>query len=91
MLGTDAKYFIDNTTWLGKGYGIIKDEVEYRWHASDMVGISRLELLENNSTPLERNANFYNTITKISVDEIEAMGEDPYRYNRTGVLQRIGE
>jgi hypothetical protein len=95
MLGVDVKYFVDNTTWLGRAngnaLGIVKTELEYRWHAFDMTGVSRLELLENNSVPLERNANFYNSVTKISVDEIEEMGEDPYSYSRTGVLQRIGE
>ena len=93
MLGTGVEYYEENNVWLGKGLGIVKEDIEYNWTGDDKSGLSRLELLKDFSGSggegdSERAFYFPN---KISVNEFERMGEDPYKYNRTGFVQRVGK
>ena len=97
MLGTGVGYFQENSTWLAKDIGIVKDIVEYQWLGQDISGLSRLELVEDNSSTQETEnelSRIFKSNYRINLNELqnlEEMGNDPYIYNRTGTIQRIGE
>jgi len=90
MLGTGMTFNFVNETWLGKGRGIIKEQIEYQWYGLGLEGLSRLELIEDNSGELGRS--FFNTRTLNPKDfeNIEELGNDPFIPTKSGVIQRVG-
>ena len=97
MLGTGVEYFQENSTWLAKDVGIVKDIVEYQWLGEERSGLSRLELVEDNSPSQEAGndlGRIFSSDYQVNLNELqnlEEMGNDPYVYNRTGTIQRIGK
>ena len=97
MLGTGVEYFQENSTWLAKDVGIVKDIVEYQWLGEERLGLSKLELVEDNSPSQEAGndlGRIFSSDHQVNLNELqnlEEMGNDPYVYNRTGTIQRIGK
>lgn len=97
MMGTGVEYIEEDITWLGKNIGIVKNIIEYQWLGVDKYGLSKWELLEDNSSAQDTGddlGRLFNPAYRINLNELqslEEMSNDPYVYRRTGTIQRIGE
>ena len=103
MLGSAVEYGERNITWLAKDFGIVKDEVSYRWNeAPEWMGIedlgwvelSKLELAEYRVDTLGRSLpkSFMGLTNSVHLEDFKNMEEfdnDPYKITRTFGLQRI--
>lgn len=99
MIGSDVEYGERNTTWLVKGFGLVKDELEIRWteypmsQSEQWVGISRWELGRFSITSNGRSefANELKRAHAVKLHELQNVPVflDPFQIKRTAGLQRV--
>ena len=103
MFGTGVEYFEENITYFVKNYGIVKDDLEFRWNtppggsSEELDGKYRWEMISNNVPDSDCSDEiFLQTLIdrkkSINMDEfnqIDALNADPYKKTRTYGLQRV--
>ncbi len=92
MQGSGVELVEVNNIWLGKGYGIIKDEMQFRFNdPDDFDGFYRLELVDRHPNSGLFNRSTFNSSTEINFNEfnlINGSGDD-YKKTRTYGLQKL--
>ena len=106
MLGTGVEYFEQNITYLVQGFGIVKDDLDFRWNTApgsveSMVGKYRWEMInkaqpdqdcpESESTIMNAIFNSKQAIDTDDFKEIDKFNFDPYKKTKTYGLQRVSE
>ena len=93
MFGAGVEYFEQNVTYFVENYGIVKDEMEFRFNEpDDFDGFYRLELIncrhcENGSS----SRGTFNSPTEINFNEFDLIDDsgDSYKKTRSYGLQKL--
>ena len=106
MLGTGVEYFEQNITYLVEDFGIVKDDLDFKWNTApgsveSMVGKYRWEMInkaqpdqdcpESESTIMNAIFNSKQAIDTDDFKEIDKFNFDPYKKTKTYGLQRVSE
>jgi hypothetical protein len=98
MIGSDVEFGELNKTWLAKGRGVVKDELQIRWSEWPGVdemwrGVSRWELgrFTTTSNGNRQFTKLLNRAHEVKITELQNIPElqDPYILSRTSGLQRV--
>ena len=104
MLGTGVEYFERNITYLVEGYGIVKDDLEFRWNTApggteNLDGRYRWEMINNEPTEsncsegtlLQALTNGKEKINLDDFDKVEDFKQDSYKKTKTYGVQRVSD
>ena len=104
MLGTGVEYFEQNITYLVEGYGIVKDDLEFRWNTApggieSLDGKYRWEMISNEDLDSECPDELFlqsliNNKEKININEFNQIDDfkyDAYKKTKTYGVQRVSE
>ena len=98
MLGTGIEYAERTVTWLGKGVGIIMEQVDFKWGQPSWdeeeiwTEYSRIELSEFRQQSSGSGRTIFDQNRYVgfkNVDEVDNMFNDPYVPTRTSGMQII--
>ena len=104
MLGTGVEYFERNITYFVENYGIVKDDLEFRWNTApggieDLDGRYRWEMISNEPAESDCSEEVFlrtlvNTKEKINLkdfDRIDDFKQDSYKKTKTYGVQRVSD
>ena len=104
MLGTGVEYFEQNISYLVNGYGIVKDDMEFRWNTApggteSLDGRYRWEMIGNEDLDTECSDELFlqtliNNKEKVNIrefDRIDDFKNDKYKKTKTYGVQRVSE
>ena len=106
MLGTGVEYFEQNITYLVQDFGIVKDDLEFRWNSApggteSMVGKYRWEMINKNqsssdcpssgSSIMNAILNSKEHINTNDFENIDNFKFEPFKKTKTYGLQRVSE
>ena len=100
MYGTGIEYVESSETFFVKNYGIVKDDVEFRWNTApgyenDLEGQFRWEMIADRDADncddsfLQSLINNKETVKINNFNNVSDFNYDPYVKSRTYGLQRI--
>ena len=98
MLGTGVEYAERTVTWLGKGVGVIMEQVDFKWGQPSWdeeeiwTEYSRIELSEFRQQSSGSGRTIFDQNRYVgfkNVDEVDNMFNDPYVPTRTSGMQII--
>ena len=104
MLGTGVEYFEQNISYLVNGYGIVKDDMEFRWNTApggteSLDGRYRWEMISNEDLSTDCSDELFlqtliNNKEKVNIGEfnrIDDFKNDKYKKTKTYGVQRVSE
>ncbi len=102
MYGTGVEYVEQNSTYFVRNYGIVKDEMEFRWNvapgaAESFEGRYKVEMIEDRNVTgdcsgeglLQTLIGNKEVIEFNEFDQIDKFNYDPYKKTRTYGMQRV--
>ena len=94
MQGSGVELVELNNIWLAKDYGIVKDEMEFRFNEpDDFDGFYKLELIDCRHCDEESSsrAGIFNSSTEIDFNDFNLIGGsgDSYKKTRSFGLQKL--
>ena len=95
MQGSGLELVELNNVWLARSYGIVKDEMEFRFNEpDDFDGFYRLELINCGHCNQETfsRSNMFNGSTEVDFDQLQNVDQfnDSYNKVRSFGLQKLG-
>lgn len=104
MFGAGVEYFEQNITYFVENYGIVKDDLEFRWNASpggtaELDGRYRWEMIAKEDPDSDCSDDLFlqtliNNKESISIDELDKIdhfNQDLYKKTKTYGVQRVSE